>query len=158
MRRGSSWFGIVLVALISVFATKAHGGHLEPFKSAPVSQTNLQTSEKADLGKKLFFDRRLSGDGTMSCATCHIPDMAYTDGQEISLNYPTTRNWRNTPTLINIAFFKNLFHDGRVTSLEDQALFPVMSSFEMNLNLDYLEEKLREIGRASCRERVCAYV
>jgi cytochrome c peroxidase len=124
---------------------KAYGGHLEPFRSAPVSQTNLQTAEKVDLGKKLFFDRRLSGDGTMSCATCHIPDMAYTDGQEISLNYPTTKNWRNTPTLINIAFFKNLFHDGRVTSLEDQALFPVMSSFEMNLNLDYLEEKLRVV-------------
>jgi cytochrome c peroxidase len=145
MRQGSSWFGIVLVALISVFAMKAYGGHLEPFRSAPVSQTNLQTAEKVDLGKKLFFDRRLSGDGTMSCATCHIPDIAYTDGQEISLNYPTTRNWRNTPTLINIAFFKNLFHDGRVTSLEDQALFPVMSSFEMNLNLDYLEEKLRVV-------------
>jgi cytochrome c peroxidase len=145
MRRGNSWFGIILVVLISVSATKAYGGHLEPFKSAPVSQTNLQTPEKADLGKKLFFDRRLSGDGTMSCATCHIPDLAYTDGQEISLNYPTTRNWRNTPTLINIAFFKNLFHDGRVTSLEDQALFPVMSSFEMNLNLDYLEEKLRVV-------------
>jgi cytochrome c peroxidase len=145
MQRRNSWCGIVLVVLISVLATKAYGGHLEPFKSAPVSQTNLQTPEKADLGKKLFFDRRLSGDGTMSCATCHIPDLAYTDGQEISLNYPTTRNWRNTPTLINIAFFKNLFHDGRVTSLEDQALFPVMSSFEMNLNLDYLEEKLRVV-------------
>jgi cytochrome c peroxidase len=145
MRRGNSWYGIVLVVLISVLATKAYGGHLEPFKSAPVSQTNLQTPEKADLGKKLFFDRRLSGDGTMSCATCHIPDLVYTDGQEISLSYPTTKNWRNTPTLINIAFFKNLFHDGRVTSLEDQALFPVMSSFEMNLNLDYLEEKLRVV-------------
>jgi cytochrome c peroxidase len=128
-----------------VSAINAYGGHLEPFKSVPVSPDNPQTSEKVDLGKKLFFDRRLSGDGTMSCATCHIPDMAYTDGQEISLSYPTTKNWRNTPTLINIAFFKNLFHDGRVTSLEDQALFPVMSSFEMNLNLDYLEEKLRVV-------------
>ena len=126
-------------------ASTASGGHLEPFKSVPVSEVNPQTPEKAELGKKLFFDRRLSGDGTMSCATCHIPDLAFTDGQEISLSYPTTKNWRNTPTLINVAFFRNLFHDGRVTSLEDQALFPVMSSFEMNLNLDYLEEKLRVV-------------
>lgn len=81
----------------------------------------------------------------MSCATCHIPDLAFTDGQEISLSYPTTKNWRNTPTLVNIGFFQNLFHDGRATTLEDQALFPVMSSFEMNLNLDYLEEKLRVV-------------
>ena len=136
---------VVLLIFIAASATNAFGGHLEPFKSIPVSQINPKTPEKVDLGKKLFFDRRLSGDGTMSCATCHIPDMAYTDGQEISLSYPTTKNWRNTPTLINIAFFKNLFHDGRVTSLEDQALFPVMSSFEMNLNLDYLEEKLRVV-------------
>jgi cytochrome c peroxidase len=145
MRRGNSWCGIVLVVCILISAMDAYGGHLEPFKSFPIPLANPQTPEKVDLGKKLFFDRRLSGDGTMSCATCHIPDLAYTDGQEISLSYPTTKNWRNTPTLINIAFFKNLFHDGRVTSLEDQALFPVMSSFEMNLNLDYLEEKLRVV-------------
>jgi len=145
MRRRNSGCTLVLVVFILISAINAYGGHLEPFKSSPVSPDNPQTSDKVYLGKQLFFDRRLSGDGTMSCATCHIPDLAYTDGQEISLSYPTTKNWRNTPTLINIAFFKNLFHDGRATSLEDQALFPVMSSFEMNLNLDYLEEKLRVV-------------
>ncbi len=93
----------------------------------------------------LFFDRRLSGDGTMSCATCHIPDMAFTDGLDISLNYPTTRNWRNAPTLLNVGYMKYLFHDGRAESLEDQALFPVMSAFEMNQNLDFLEEELRSV-------------
>jgi cytochrome c peroxidase len=93
----------------------------------------------------LFFDRRLSGDGTMSCATCHIPDLGFGDGQAIGLNYPTTRNWRNTQTLINVAYQKFLFHDGRVESLEDQALFPIMSAFEMNQNLDYLEEEIRSV-------------
>ncbi len=99
-----------------------------------------------ELGKKLFFDRRLSGDGTMSCATCHIPEMAFSDGMDISLSYPTTKNWRNTPTLINITFHKSFFWDGRAKSLEEQALFPVMSSFEMNLNLDYMEEKIRQVS------------
>jgi len=145
MLRRSSWRGLILAVFLFSVTTAASGGHLEPFRSVPLSAVNNQTPEKVELGKKLFFDRRLSGDGTMSCATCHIPDLAFTDGQEISLSYPTTKNWRNTPTLINIAFFKNLFYDGRVTSLEDQALFPVMSSFEMNLNLDYLEEKLRVV-------------
>ncbi len=144
MPRRSDWLLLVILIFIAA-ATDAFGGHLEPFKSIPVSEINPQTPEKVELGKKLFFDRRLSGDGTMSCATCHIPDLAFTDGQEISLSYPTTKNWRNTPTLVNIAFFGNLFHDGRVSSLEDQALFPIMSSFEMNLNLDYLEEKLRVV-------------
>lgn len=121
------------------------GGHLEPFRSVPIPESNPQSPEKIELGKKLFFDRRLSGDGTMSCATCHIPDLAFTDGLEVSLSYPTTRNWRNAPTLINVAFSKYLFWDGRATSLEDQALFPILSAFEMNQNLDFLEEELRSV-------------
>ena len=145
MQLRNSLLSTILAAFLFGASPAAMAGHLEPFKSVPVSYVNPQTPEKVELGKKLFFDRRLSGDGTMSCATCHIPDFAFTDGQEISFSYPTTRNWRNAPTLINVAFFRNLFYDGRVTSLEDQALFPIMSSFEMNLNLDYLEEKLRVV-------------
>jgi cytochrome c peroxidase len=122
-----------------------YAGNLEPVHSVPIPQNNLQSPEKIELGKKLFFDRRLSGDGTMSCATCHDPERAFTDGLDISLSYPTTKNWRNSPTLINVAFQKHLFHDGRAETLEDQALFPMMSAFEMNKNLDYLEEQIRVV-------------
>jgi len=123
----------------------SRAGHLEPFKNIPVQRINPQTPEKVELGKKLFFDRRLSGDGTMSCVTCHMPELGFSDGQAISLNYPTTSNWRNSPTLINVAFSKFLFHDGRAETLEDQALFPMMSAFEMNQNLDYMEEEIRSV-------------
>jgi len=147
---GANRFASVLTVMglllaTAIFVTPAFAGHLEPFKSVPIPEANPQTPEKIELGKKLFFDRRLSGDGTMSCATCHNPEMAFTDGQAISLSYPTTKNWRNAPTLINVAFFKYLFHDGRVQTLEDQALFPMMSAFEMNRNLDYLEEAIRQV-------------
>ena len=106
----------IFLFLTSTFllTSALYAGHLEPFKSAPVPKQNPQTPEKIELGKKLFFDRRLSGDSTMSCATCHMPELAFTDGQDISLSYPTTKNWRNSPTLINVAFQKYLFHDGRV--------------------------------------------
>lgn len=134
-----------LAVLLSSPDSIVIGGHLEPFKDVPVSSINPQTPEKIELGKKLFFDRRLSGDGTMSCVTCHMPDQGFSDGQAISLSYPTTMNWRNSPTLINVAFSKYLFHDGRAESLEDQALFPMMSSFEMNQNLDFLEEEIRAV-------------
>ena len=120
-------------------------GHLEPFKDVPVPELNPQTPAKVELGKKLFFDRRLSGDGTTNCGTCHDPEQGYSDGLEISLNYPTTRNWRNSPTLYNVAFQKYLFHDGRAATLEDQALFPMMSAFEMNQNLDFMEEEIRSV-------------
>ncbi|MBA4348580.1 MAG: cytochrome-c peroxidase [Thermodesulfovibrio sp.] len=142
-RENSIKYYLLILLFLCILPCYVYAGHLEPFKSVPVPEKNPQTPEKIELGKILFFDRRLSGDGTMSCATCHIPEQAYTDGQEISLSYPTTKNWRNTPTLINIAFYKYLFHDGRVSTLEDQALFPIMSAFEMNLNLDFLEEKIR---------------
>src|SRR3990170_208850 len=140
-------FAITILAALffSAISLSVYAGHLEPFKSAPIPEYNPQTPEKIELGKKLFFDRRLSGDGTMSCATCHMPELAFTDGQDISLSYPTTKNWRNSPTLINVAFFKNIFHDGRVKTLEDQALFPMMSSFEMNQNLDFVEEEIRQV-------------
>lgn len=118
---------------------------LAPLPPPSAVAENPTTTEKVELGRKLFFDRRLSGDGTMSCATCHDPETGYGDGQAISLSYPTTRNWRNSPTLINVAFKKTLFWDGRAGSLEEQALFPMMSAFEMNQNLDFLEEELKEV-------------
>jgi cytochrome c peroxidase len=136
---------LLLGAVLSAAASPAFAGPLVPFTSVPAPEQNPQTPEKIELGKKLFFDRRLSGDGTMSCATCHDPDQAFADGLDISLSYPTTRNWRNSPTLLNVAFQKSLFHDGRVLTLEDQALFPMMSSFEMNRNIDFVEEVIRSV-------------
>ena len=142
-------FTLVMIAplLLALFLTgqPVTAAHLEPFKGVPVPKENPQTRAKIKLGKQLFFDRRLSGDGTMSCASCHNPDQAFTDGLDISLSYPTTRNWRNSPTLINVALQKFLFHDGRVQTLEDQALFPMMSAFEMNQNLNYVEEEIRAV-------------
>ncbi|MGE5301243.1 MAG: cytochrome-c peroxidase [Acidobacteriota bacterium] len=129
------------IALFVPAAVNAYD--LEALQSVPVPANNPQTPGKIELGKKLFFDRRLSGDGTMNCATCHNPELAFTDGLDISLSYPTTKNWRNSPTLIDSAFRKYLFYDGRARTLEEQALFPMMSAFEMNKNLDYLEEQIQ---------------
>jgi len=134
--------GILWMGFIPALGTT---GRLEPIGNAPEQATDPRALEKIELGKMLFFDRRLSGDGTMSCATCHNPELAFCDGQAISLNYPTTKNWRNAPTLINVVFCRYLFHDGRAESLEDQALFPMMSAFEMNQNLDFLEEEIRAV-------------
>lgn len=135
----------IFVSLLCLETGCSNSEQLAPVGEIPVPATNKQTPEKIELGKKLFFDRRLSGDGTMSCATCHTVDMGFSDGQALSLSYPTTKSWRNTQTLINIAFAKALFHDGRVGSLEEQAGHPVLSPFEMNRNLDYVEEVLRSI-------------
>jgi cytochrome c peroxidase len=81
----------------------------------------------------------------MSCATCHNPETGYSDALAISLSYPTTKNWRNAPATINLAYNDMFFWDGRAATLEEQALFPMMSAFEMNQNLDFLEEELKEV-------------
>lgn len=136
---------IPLMLCTALAAGTAFAGKLEPVTAVPVPAANPQTPEKIELGKKLFFDRRLSGDGTMSCSTCHDPEKGFSDDLAISLSYPTTRNWRNSPTLINVGFQKFLFHDGRAHTLEEQALFPMMSAFEMNRNLDFVEEVIRSV-------------
>lgn len=85
---------------------------------------------QAALGQRLFSDKRLSGDGTQSCASCHQPDRGFADGQRLSL---AGRRMlvRHTPTLMNVAYFPQLFWDGRSPSLEDQALRPVINGAEM---------------------------
>lgn len=71
--------------------------------------------EEVELGKRLFFDPRLSGDATISCASCHSPKKAWTDGLALSVGYPTSLYFRNTPTLLNTAFKKLVYWDGRLS-------------------------------------------
>jgi cytochrome c peroxidase len=137
--------GAILIPSPSVAEGAVSPPALAPLPPPPSPPENPTTPEKVALGKNLFFDRRLSGDGTMSCATCHDPGTGFADALPISLSYPTTRNWRNSPGLVNAAYRKTVFRDGRATSLEEQALFPMMSPFEMNRNLDYVEEVLKTV-------------
>lgn len=113
--------------------------------ASPLPPLTLQSKARIELGQMLFFDRRLSGDGTMSCAVCHIPDQAFADGRDISGAYPTNKHWRNTPSLLNAAYLQIFFWDGRSDSLIDQARGPLEAPFEMNSNLVFISAKLAEI-------------
>lgn len=94
---------------------------------------NPQTADKIALGKDFFHDGRFSGDGSISCASCHRPDRAFSDGLNVAEGIAGQRGLRNTPTIINAAFYRNLFHDGRAASLEQQALGPLMNPIEHGL-------------------------
>jgi len=78
-------------------------------------------SEKIALGQKLFFDGRLSADGTVACGTCHDPARAFTDGRPVSVGIHGRAGQRNAPTILNALFNKTQFWDGRVNTLEEQA-------------------------------------
>ena len=112
---------------------------------APSPADNFLTAEKAALGRQLFFDPRLSGDNSVSCATCHLPDKALTDGLVRAKGAGGKELTRNTPTLLNVGFYSAYFGDGRASSLEEQALFPIQSPEEMNQDLTSLEKELNAI-------------
>jgi cytochrome c peroxidase len=83
------------------------------------------------LGEKLFFDARLSGDGTIACATCHDPARAFTDGRQTSIGIHGKVGQRNAPTVLNALYNKTQFWDGRVHTLEQQTALPITNPFEM---------------------------
>ncbi len=114
-------------------------------ESAVIPKDNPLTLEKVRLGRRLFFENRISADGTISCASCHIPDKGFADPDRFSVGIGGKRGTRQAPTLINRAFSASQFWDGRAPSLEEQAMGPIMNAVEMgNRNMDIVVEKLKE--------------
>jgi cytochrome c peroxidase len=91
------------------------------------------TPAKVSLGQALYFDKRLSADGTVSCASCHDPANAFTDHSAVAIGVSSKVGTRNAPTILNAMFSERLFWDGRVGSLEEQAKQPITNPFEMGM-------------------------
>ncbi|MCI0541793.1 MAG: hypothetical protein L0Z50_41885, partial [Verrucomicrobiales bacterium] len=102
----------------------------------PVPISNPVTEEKIALGRRLFFDKQLSRDGTVSCASCHHPDKAFTDGRALPIGVGGLQGRRSAPSLLNSAYTTSQFWDGRITTLEKQALIPLTSPGEMGNTLE----------------------
>jgi len=132
----------------------------------PVPNYNPITPEKIALGKQLFFDRRLSQDGSISCASCHDPQKGFSDGVTLSRGMGGLSGQRNTPTLINVAFQPYQFWDGRATSLEDQSLGPLHNPQEMGqssepavtrlIKIPYYREQFQEVFKSSITNETIA--
>jgi cytochrome c peroxidase len=101
----------------------------------PVPEDNWLTAEKVELGRRLFFDRRLSRDGSVSCSSCHDPERAFSDGRAIAIGVFGRQGRRNAPALINRGYGRLFFWDGRVATLEEQVLKPIEDANEMDLPL-----------------------
>jgi len=112
----------------------------------PAPADNPLSQASIDLGKRLFFDPRLSGSNNLSCASCHIPEKGWSDGLPKAMNESKQVLKRATPTLINTAYQRHYTWDGQFRDLETQALMPITSPLEMNQSLDKLTPELREIA------------
>jgi cytochrome c peroxidase len=118
-------------------------GPVLPRMKVPID--NPMTPEKISLGEKLFFDTALSADNSMSCATCHDPELGWSNGEKFADGASGIRGKRNTLSILNVGFYdRYLFWDGRVNSLEEQALVPVFEPTEMGMTSE--EELLERIG------------
>ncbi len=136
-------WGLFLIFLFPIRSLHAQGG-------------GGASMERVELGRLLFFDKRISVDDTVSCATCHDPARAYTDNQPVSTGVKGLKGGRNAPTVINRIFGTIQFWDGRAGSLEEQAKGPMINPVEMGMpdhnavvsklgKIGYYKDKFKEI-------------
>lgn len=122
---------IVIIGVLAILFIQATSVTTEP-------------TNKAELGKLLFFDSILSKDRTISCASCHKPDFAFADTSGVSIGVAGKKGTRNTPTAMNVLLQRFFFWDGRAKTLEDQALAPIENPVEMNLHIDSALQRLQQ--------------
>ncbi len=140
---------LVLLGLGVVSGRLSHGQGTSRLPSVldsviqPANNPNTET--KVALGRVLFFDGRLSRNNRIACATCHHPNHGFADGKRLAIGIDGQRGSRHTPSLINVGYSNLLFWDGRVATLEEQALHPIQNPKEMDQSLKPLLEKLNRI-------------
>ncbi|RRJ85034.1 photosynthetic protein synthase I [Aestuariirhabdus litorea] len=100
---------------------------------------------RAELGKRLFFDPRLSGDAAISCASCHLPEHGYAHPAPLAPGYPGNKHFRNAPTLINSALKQSWMHDGRLgTNLNDVTREMITETYLMNMDMRLMQERIKQ--------------
>jgi len=105
---------------------------------------NPLTEEKVALGRRLFFDKRLSADNSLACSDCHQPQRAFSDGRRVAVGVNKQLGDRNSPAIINRAYGRSFFWDGRTPSLEEQVLQPIQNPKEMAAELATVVERLKD--------------
>ena len=147
MKKAMLAAGGLAPALLLFAAGNAAKPPKEPLGLQPITwpRDNPYSVEKAQLGKLLYFDKRLSADGTVACATCHDPKFAFTDGAAVSTGIKGQKGGRSAPTIINRAWSLAQFWDGRASTLEAQALGPMANPIEMGNTHTAIVEQVRNI-------------
>lgn len=133
----------VAAGLLAVAETELKSGG--PLPPVPVPADNPQTPAKIELGKELYFDKRLSADNTVSCATCHDPATGWANHHATDTGIKGQVGKRNSGSIIDAAYLTYQFWDGRAKSLEEQAVGPIANPIEMGETLDNVVKKLNAV-------------
>lgn len=148
MRRLWCSFAVFLVAGLAAIAWASDSELGKPplgLKALSIPADNPLTADKVELGKQLYFDKRLSRDDTISCASCHDPKKGWSNGEAFATGVRGQVGGRSAPTIINAAYSDLQFWDGRALALEGQALGPIQNPIEMDMSLDEVVAKLNKI-------------
>jgi len=139
--------GALAATLLLPAAPRAQGQFLAngPLPALPVPADNPQTDAKIRLGAQLYFDPRLSADGTISCATCHAPQTGWANHGATDTGIRGQVGGRNSGTILDAAWMRVQFWDGRAASLEEQAVGPIHNPIEMGETLEHVVHKLNAI-------------
>lgn len=139
-------YGMVIVVVLAVLRTPYPLSYPAYFGNRiNTTADNPLTVEGVALGRRLFYERRLSANNTISCGTCHVQNRAFTDGRRFSLGYDGTPTRRNSMSLANVLWTRHFFWDGRAASLEAQAVTPLTDAHEMGQSLDSSVRKLSAV-------------
>ena len=139
---------VLAVALVSTMFVSQSGQKQRANPALPpvaIPHDNPQTKEKVALGSQLYFDPRLSLDNSISCATCHAPETAWANHDQVDTGIAGRKGKRNSGTVLDAAYMKFQFWDGRATTLEEQALGPIHNPAEMGERLENVVRKLSAI-------------
>jgi len=144
---------LVVAAVVGLIAAGPPGGQASEQMFAngllpPVTlpADNPQTGAKVRLGAQLYFETLLSQDRTVSCASCHDPDKGWADPRPVSEGVGHAKGARNAPTVLNAAYHRVQFWDGRAATLEDQALGPIQNPVEMQMTMPMALDRLKGIS------------
>ncbi len=130
--------------ILALFGTVLAGSFALAQNAGPIKPMDVKPA-LANLGKRMFYDTRLSGDTSLSCASCHQPDKAFTDGEPLSAAYTGAAHFRNTPTLANVGFRDAWLHDGRLgTNLNDVVREMITETYLMNMDMRIMQERMKQ--------------
>jgi cytochrome c peroxidase len=148
MSRLSAALALFLTALLSVRASDQSTEVKVPLglPAIPWPKDNPYTPEKAELGRLLFFDPRLSADFSVTCASCHSPKFGFSDGAPVSTGIRGQKGTRSAPTVLNSGYILLQFWDGRSPTLEDQVKGPMANPIEMGTSHEIVVNRLQTIA------------
>ena len=138
------FLGILTIFIVQSCDATRHPS-VQPLGVSPIPNDNLMDEAKIALGKEFFFDKRLSLDQSVSCATCHKAGLAFTDGIPFSDGVLGRKSTRNSPTLLNAAFLPSIMFDGEIPTLEMQAIVPIQDHNEMGMTMKEVMKRLQAI-------------